>query len=153
MDPLSDVLDLSRVRGALMVSVRAGAPWGVAICKDLDFPALGRRYASLGVGLMLVPAWDFVADAWYHERMAAVRAVESGFALARSARQGLLTLRDDRGRLLAVTRSDAAPVATVTGMVKVRHDATVYARSGDWFAWLNVMATVAVLGRLVRGKA
>jgi len=136
----------------LLVS-RAGAPWGVAICKDLDFPALGRRYASLGVGLMLVPAWDFVVDAWYHERMAAVRAVESGFALARSARQGLLTLRDDRGRLLAVTRSDAAPVATVTGMVKVRHDATVYARSGDWFAWLNVMATVAVLGRLVRGKA
>ena len=29
MDPLSDVLDLSRVRGALMVSVRAGAPWGL----------------------------------------------------------------------------------------------------------------------------
>src|SRR6266699_1215342 len=29
MDPLSDVLDLSRVRGALMVSVRADAPWGL----------------------------------------------------------------------------------------------------------------------------
>jgi len=126
--------------------------WGVAICKDLDFPALGRRYAARGVGLMLVPAWDFVVDAWHHERMAAMRAVESGFALARSARQGLLTVRDDRGRLLAVTRSDAAPVATVAGTVKVRHDATVYARYGDWFAWLCVVATAAVLGRLVRGR-
>jgi AraC-like DNA-binding protein len=29
MDPLSDVLDLSRVNGALMASVRACAPWGL----------------------------------------------------------------------------------------------------------------------------
>src|SRR5215469_8294850 len=32
MDALSGMLDLSRVRGALIASVRAGAPWG------LDFP-------------------------------------------------------------------------------------------------------------------
>jgi AraC-like DNA-binding protein len=38
MDPLSGVLDLSRVRGAVMVSVRARAPWG------LDLPQ--RRGAS-----------------------------------------------------------------------------------------------------------
>jgi AraC-like DNA-binding protein len=35
MDPLADVLDLGRVRGALLASVRAGAPWG------LDLPAGG----------------------------------------------------------------------------------------------------------------
>ena len=31
MDPLADVLDLGRVRGALMGTVRAGAPWGLAL--------------------------------------------------------------------------------------------------------------------------
>jgi AraC-like DNA-binding protein len=31
MDPLADVLDLSRVRGALMASVRACAPWGLEL--------------------------------------------------------------------------------------------------------------------------
>ena len=31
MDPLADVLDLSRVRGALMANVRARAPWGLAV--------------------------------------------------------------------------------------------------------------------------
>jgi AraC-like DNA-binding protein len=31
MDPLSDVLDLSRVSGALMASVRACAPWGLGL--------------------------------------------------------------------------------------------------------------------------
>src|ERR671939_1203430 len=31
VDPLTDVLDLSRVRGALMAHVRAGAPWGLEL--------------------------------------------------------------------------------------------------------------------------
>ncbi|MGZ4248847.1 MAG: cupin domain-containing protein [Solirubrobacteraceae bacterium] len=31
MDPLADVLDLSRVRGALVASVRAHAPWGLEL--------------------------------------------------------------------------------------------------------------------------
>jgi AraC-like DNA-binding protein len=31
MDPLADVLDLSRVRGALMANVRARAPWGLRL--------------------------------------------------------------------------------------------------------------------------
>ena len=31
VDPLADVLDLGRVHGALLASVRAGAPWGLEI--------------------------------------------------------------------------------------------------------------------------
>ena len=31
MDPLADVLELSRVRGVLLASVRAGAPWGLEL--------------------------------------------------------------------------------------------------------------------------
>ncbi len=133
-----------------LVMPAAVPAWGVAICKDLDFPALGRRYAAHGVGLMLVPAWDFVVDGRQHERMAAMRAIESGFAVARSAAQGLLSVRDDRGRLAASKRSDAAPLAMVAATVEVRHDATVYARSGDWFAWLCVIISAAVLG--LRGR-
>jgi apolipoprotein N-acyltransferase len=130
----------------------ATAMWGVAICKDLDFPTLGRQYAARESALVVVPAWDFVVDAGWHERMAAMRAIESGFALARAARQGLLTVRDDRGRLIASARSDAAPMTSLAASVKVRHDATVYARWGDWFGWLCVLAAVSVLGRLASLK-
>lgn len=126
----------------------ASAMWGVAICKDLDFPIVGRQYAARQSALVVVPAWDFVVDAWLHERMAAMRAVESGFAMARAARQGLLTVRDDRGRVIASARSDSAPMTSLAARLKVRHDATVYARWGDWFGWLCVIAAVAVLGRL-----
>jgi apolipoprotein N-acyltransferase len=63
--------------GPLLVPAATPA-WGVAICKDLDFPAVGREYAARGAALMVVPAWDFVVDGWWHDRMAAMRAVESG---------------------------------------------------------------------------
>src|SRR5206468_12707788 len=64
-------------QGARTGLLAGGAvPTGVAICKDLDFPLLGRAYARAGVGLLLVPAWDFVRDRWLHSRMAVVRGVE-----------------------------------------------------------------------------
>ena len=136
------------VGDASLIAPVTAATSGVAICKDLDFPALGRHYAARGAALMLVPAWDFGVDGRQHERMAAMRAVESGFALARTANQGLLTVRDDRGRLVAEARSDAAPLAMFAATVMVRPDATVYARYGDWFAWLCVIVAAVILGRL-----
>ena len=86
---------------------------GIAICKDMDFPTLGRRYAALGVEALLVPAWDFDQDAWWHARMAILRGVESGFAVVRSARRGLLTVSDRYGRIVDVTASWSAPVASL----------------------------------------
>ena len=115
---------------------KSGGRWGVQICKDMDFPALSRQYGSDGIGLMVVSAWDFVADGWLHDRMAVLRGVESGFSLARAAKQGLLTLSDDRGRILAQQRTGGQDFSTLLGSVPVQHDETLYARWGDWFAWL-----------------
>jgi AraC-like DNA-binding protein len=51
MDPLADVLDLSRVRGALMANVRAHAPWGIALPQNAgaSFHALTSGTAWLRV--------------------------------------------------------------------------------------------------------
>ncbi|HEX4021156.1 MAG TPA: nitrilase-related carbon-nitrogen hydrolase [Acidobacteriaceae bacterium] len=119
--------------------------WGVAICKDMDFPKLSRQYGNDGVGLQLVPAWDFVSDGWLHDRMAIMRGVESGFSIARTAKQGLLTVSDDRGRVLAQRTTGSAPWATLLATVPVHHDATLYARWGNWFAVLCVAALIALL--------
>jgi apolipoprotein N-acyltransferase len=119
--------------------------WGVEICKDMDFPVLSRQYGNDGAGLVLVPAWDFVVDGWLHDRMAVARGVESGFSIARAAKQGLLTVSDDRGRVLAEQRSDFADFATLLAAIPVRHDETLHDRWGDWFAWLNVVAFVVLL--------
>jgi apolipoprotein N-acyltransferase len=124
--------------------------WGVSICKDMDFPAHGRRYADAGIGLMLVPAWDFGRDAWLHARMAVVRGVEGGFAVARTAQQGLLTVSDDRGRVIAETRSDSSPETFLVAYVTPGQGRTLYGRLGDWFAWLCMAIVLMGLRRCRR---
>ncbi|HEY1632668.1 MAG TPA: nitrilase-related carbon-nitrogen hydrolase [Rhizomicrobium sp.] len=119
--------------------------WGAEVCKDMDFPALSRAYGNDGVGLLLVPAWDFDDDNWLHARMAILRGVESGFTLVRAARDGLLTISDDRGRVIAWKASNAAPFATLLAAAPVRHDATLYARFGDWFGWLCLLLVPGLL--------
>ncbi len=69
-----------------------GTRLGIAICKDMDFAQLGRAYSRLGVNAMLVPAYDFYTDAWYHASVAVLRGVEGGFSVVRSTRHGLLTI-------------------------------------------------------------
>jgi len=124
--------------------------WGVAICKDMDFTALSRQYGNAGAGLMLVPAWDFVLDRWSHGHMAVMRGVEDGFSIARAAKQGYLTVSDDRGRILAETRSDSAPFVTLIADVPVGHDTTLYLLLGDWFAWVALAILLFTLVQLCR---
>jgi len=129
--------------------------WAMAICKDMDFPDLSREYGKDGIGLLLVPAWDFKADGWLHGRMAILRGVESGFSIARSPKEGILTVSDDRGRVLAQRDSKSAPFITLLARVPVRHTQTIYAQFGDWFAWLNIIALIALIaeGRIRRRLA
>ena len=119
--------------------------WGLQICKDMDFPKLSRQYAAEGTDLLLVPAWDFNFDRWLHARMAVLRAVENGFALARSARNGLLTLADNRGRILAEQATVRDRFVSITGNVNVGLEETFYTRTGDWFAWLCIGIFVLLL--------
>jgi apolipoprotein N-acyltransferase len=126
-----------------------GARTGLAICKDMDFQDISHAYAQRGANLLLVPAWDFDADGWLHGRMAVMRGVESGFAIARAARRGTLTLSDDRGRVVAEA-SDEKGDAQLVGDLPLYQSRTLYTRWGDWFAWLNLALLTAVLLRVRR---
>ena len=118
---------------------------GLQICRDMDYPELARRYAKQNVGLMLVPAWEFGPDYLWHGHMALMRAVEDGFTLVRTAKEGYLTASDDRGRILAekLTLPETG-FTTMLATVPVRHDSTLYQRWGDWFAWVD-LALLALL--------
>ncbi|MFZ0636342.1 MAG: nitrilase-related carbon-nitrogen hydrolase [Candidatus Acidiferrales bacterium] len=126
--------------------------WGITICKDMDFPGLSRAYGNDGTALLLVPAWDFDVDGWLHGRMAILRGVESGFSIVRAPKQGILTVTDDRGRVLAEEDSKSAPFASLLAAVPVRHDDTIYARFGDWFAWTNIAVMLALIGTALFGR-
>lgn len=118
-----------------------GVRYGVAICKDMDFPALGREYA--GITVMLVPAWDFTDDAWLHSRMAMLRGVESGYAIARSARNGVLTVSDAYGRVTNEAPSGPQTAYNVT-IPTTGPGPTLYSRIGDIFGW-SMLALAGLL--------
>jgi len=120
--------------------------WGLQICKDMDFPNLSREYAAAGANLLLVPAWDFDLDRWLHARMAVLRAVENGFALARAARNGLLTMSDNRGRILAEASTAPGRFVSISGTVNVVREETFYTRTGNWFAWSCTVIFLILLG-------
>jgi apolipoprotein N-acyltransferase len=113
--------------------------WGLTICKDMDFPLLSRQYGLEGTGILLVPAWDFDSDGWLHGRMAILRGVEDGFSIARAPRHGILSISDDRGRVLAERSTNSQPFVTLLAQMPVQHDSTLYSRWGNWFAWLCVL--------------
>jgi apolipoprotein N-acyltransferase len=130
----------------ILATSRGLSEQGVAICKDLDFPAWSRRYGAAHIGLMLAPAWDFGVDGWLHSRMATMRAIEEGFALARSARGGRLTVSDNTGAIVAETTSDSAPIATLVATVATGARVTIYSRIGGDFGWGCVAGMVFAVG-------
>ncbi|GAA3555656.1 nitrilase-related carbon-nitrogen hydrolase [Kribbella ginsengisoli] len=126
--------------------------WGVMICKDLDFPALARRYGEKKAGLLLVPALDFDNDGWLHSRHALLRGIENGIPIARNGSQGLLTLSDSYGRVTTQVAAPSGADATLLGELHPGIHSTLYTRWGDWFAWLSCLLTLVGLGALRRSK-
>ena len=141
-----------KVGTTLVVMRGAYGASGVAICKDLDFASPARQYGKAGVGLLLAPAWDFNMDRWWHGHIAVMRGVEDGFSVVRAAKNGYLTVADNRGRIRAEVRSDSAPFATLVAEVPVVHDATLYLILGDWFAWVALAIFAFALIQLYRRR-
>jgi len=115
---------------------------GVEICKDMDFPEWSREYARRDVKLLFVPAWDFVVDAKVHSGMATMRGIENGFSIVRCAQEGLLSITDWKGNILAEKESFSSPEVSILDSVPPGPGRTFYSTAGDWFAWLNLLATL-----------
>ena len=114
-----------------------GTRYGLAICKDMHFAVTGRAYGEHGAQAMLVPSWDYGEDGEYAARLSALRGVENGYAMVRAAREGLLTVSDAYGRVLAETPSAALPGAILLARLPAQTlPPTLYRRIGDLFGWL-----------------
>jgi len=120
---------------------------GLEICKDMDFHAMIRSdEVATKPELLAVPAWDFKEDDWNHTRVAILRSVENGVPMARTARNGLLSLNDRYGRVVAQARSVGA-FTTLIGDLPLngRGGTTIYDRFGDAFGWLCLVVAFAIV--------
>ncbi|WP_193317550.1 carbon-nitrogen hydrolase family protein [Janthinobacterium violaceinigrum] len=131
---------------AYAVQPVAGLAMGLAICKDMHFAPLGQAYGRAGAQTMLVPAWDFQLDAWMGARMTVVRGVENGYAVLRAAREGVLTVSDAYGRVLAERASSAMPGSTLLAPLPAPPSVATWAGwLGPLFGWLCVALSLVML--------
>jgi apolipoprotein N-acyltransferase len=113
---------------------------GLEICKDMDFQAMVRSdEVTTKPVLLAVPAWDFDKDDWSHARVAILRSVENGVPMARTARDGLLTLNDRYGRIVASARSKGEFSILIGDLpLDGRGGQTLYDRIGDVLGWICI---------------
>ncbi|MEV6624459.1 acyltransferase [Amycolatopsis sp. NPDC051106] len=116
---------------------------GLMVCMDVNFAGPSGEYGEAGTGLVLIPASDEDVDGWEHSRTALVRGVENGFSVAWSAARGTPMIADAQGHVLADAHTGGRPFTVVVADVPVGPGKTLYARFGDWFAWLCGLVAAA----------
>lgn len=107
---------------------------GLAICFDMDFPALVRQAGKNRTDILLVPGNDWKAIDPLHTQMAAFRAVENGFSLVRITGTGRSAAVDNRGEILAQSDSFTTESSLQFAQVSVQGERTLYSSAGDFFA-------------------
>jgi apolipoprotein N-acyltransferase len=115
-----------------------------AICYDTDFPSLMAQAGASGADVVLSPAGDWRAIDPRHTEIASFRAMEQGFNLVRQSNGGLSAAYDYQGRSLGQMDHYQASELSLVAQVPTRGVRTLYARTGDWFAWLCI-GTLLVL--------
>jgi len=118
-----------------------------AICYEVVYPALIREGVLEGSELLTTitnDAWFGRSSApWQHFQMAAMRAIEQGRYLVRSANTGISGVVDPYGRVLAASALFVEGQWTMD--VRLIDERTVYSRIGDVVAWMSVLATAIAL--------
>jgi apolipoprotein N-acyltransferase len=117
-----------------------------AICFDADFPEFIRQAGRGFADFLILPVNDWKEIKEMHFAMSAFRAIENGMPLVRAASSGLSSAFDAWGRVLGVSDYFADGDRTLTVQVPVNRVATLYARTGDLFAWICVAALLLTLG-------
>lgn len=125
-----------------------GGAFGALICYEAAYPHLARRLVQGGAQFLV----NISNDSWLvtggnaaakqHFSMAVFRAVENKRFMARVATDGVSGFIDPTGRSYQLsTQKEGAAI----GQITPQHEATVYARWGDWFIALCTLVVAAAL--------
>ena len=119
----------------------------VAICYEVVYPDLVRQFVAGGSELLTT----ITNDAWFgrtsapvqHFQQAAMRAIENGRYLVRSANTGISGIVDPYGRV--VEQTPIFQPAVLVGEARYLRTSTFYSRHGDILAYGSALATAALV--------
>ena len=127
----------------------------VAICYESVYPWISREFVQRGSQLLAT----ITNDAWFgtssaarqHFDQGALRAIEEGRFVVRSANTGISGAVDPYGRTMAATPLFTAEAITVD--VRLLDHRTIYSWIGDVVAWLALAVTALVVATGRRRRA
>jgi len=130
---------------------KPGPKFGAFICYEAVFPDEVRKFTVGGADLLI----NISNDGWFgrssapaqHLMMARVRAVENRRWLLRDTNNGFTVSVDPYGRIAAELPTDIR--AELDAPYDFQSGLTLYARFGDWFAWLCVIASLSLLSQAI----
>lgn len=122
-------------------------PISVAICYEVVYPDLVRRFVAAGSQMLTT----ITNDAWFgdtaaphqHFEQAAMRAIENGRYLVRAANTGISGIVDPYGHVLA--KSQVYQPAVIVGEARFLTTSTFYTRHGDLLLYAAAIATAVLL--------
>jgi apolipoprotein N-acyltransferase len=140
------VSDFSPGESAVLLTID-GHPVSTAICYEIVYPDLVRRFVAGGSELLTT----ITNDAWFgrtsapyqHFAQASMRAVENGRYLVRAANTGISGVVDPYGHV--VVASGIFEPAVIVSQVRFLTGSTLYTRLGDLFAYVSAVATLVLL--------
>jgi apolipoprotein N-acyltransferase len=106
---------------------------GMTICQEIYIPSLIRQDIKEGANLLINSGSEWQFGKVVHEeslRVARLRAIESSRFLIRSMKQGISTVINPLGQIIAMSDINKKP-AFIEAKVKLIDGSTVYARYGD----------------------
>lgn len=122
------------------------------ICFDGDFPSVAAQAGAETADILLDPSNDWPAIDPPHTTMASFRAIEQGVNLVRQTRHGLSAAYDYQGHVLSAADYYRSDDPVMVSWVPTRGVRTLYARFGDWFAWLNLVTLAALIFVSIRRR-
>ncbi len=116
-----------------------------AICWDADFPSVIRRHSAVKSVLLVLPSADTPGVDPYHTQIAGVRAIENGFSVLRSTRNGLSAGFGPRGRIRGWQSANESDEDIFVVTLPAERITTLYSLIGDALVWLSLIGILLLL--------
>ncbi|SLM49205.1 putative Apolipoprotein N-acyltransferase [Nitrospira japonica] len=138
-----------------LFSLPDGTVFSVLICWESLFSGLSRESVDEGARLLVQlnnPAWFGRSAASQQQNLSSVlRAVENRVPVLVASNTGPSQIIDAHGRIVVQSTRLFEP-DVVVGEVAPGRNPSLYTRTGDWFVWVAVVASMLTVVRVGRGR-